>query len=68
MQGLSLGAVSRGYSALWCEGLSYGRAQALGCVGSGVKYTGLYLTLPPVMWDLPRPGIKPISLHWQVNS
>ena len=20
------------------------------------------------MWDLPRPGLKPVSLHWQVDS
>ena len=20
------------------------------------------------MWDLPRPGLEPVSLHWQVDS
>ena len=57
--GLSLVAVSRGYSSLWYEGISCCRAQSLGYMGSVVKYTGL--AAPSHVWDLPRPGIKPIS-------
>ena len=46
-----------------CGGFSCCRAQALG--HSGFCSCGARASLPRSMWDLPRPGIEPLSPAWQ---
>ena len=75
--GLSLVAVSRGYSLLaarglsYCSGFSCYRAQALECVGfcscssqaleCGLSSCGARASLPQGMWDLPGLGMEMVS-------
>ena len=71
VHGLSLVAGSRGYSlqalrASHCSGSSCCRARALGtwvsvAVAHGLSSYGSRAQLPWGRWDLPEPGIKPIS-------
>ena len=62
---LSLAVVSRGLlsscgeRASPCGGFSCCCAQALGC--RGFSSCGAWALLPRGMWNLPRPGIKPVS-------
>ena len=49
-----------------CGGFSCCRAQALG--HKGFKRGGTKVWLFQGMWNLPRPGIKLCSLHWQEDS
>ena len=51
--------VSRGYSLMWCTGLSCCREQALWT--TGFSSCGMWAYLPHRMWDLPRPGTEPKS-------
>ena len=72
MWGLSLAAVIRGYSscdaqASRCSGFSRCRAWALGpgasaVVSRGLSGCGARALLPYSMWNLPGPGIEPVSL------
>ena len=67
-RGLSLAGASRGFSAvavLLVAVASHCGAWALECLGSVLMAHGLSLT---AMWNLPRPGTKPCSLHWQANA
>ena len=62
--GLSLVAASGGYSSLWCVGLSLWWFLLLRSMGSrhmGFSSCGPRSQLLHGMWDLPRPGIKPVS-------
>ena len=74
--GLSLVAASRGYSLLWCAGFSLQwlfLLQRMGSRHAGFSSCGLralerrlcscgsWASLLRSMWDLPRPGIKPMS-------
>ena len=71
MYGLSLVAVSGGYSLLRCAGFSLGglsccRARALGVrapVVAALRLSscGARAQLLRGMWDLPRPGLEPVS-------
>ena len=68
--GLSLVAVSRGHSSLWCTGFSLDgffcwRAQALGAQALVVVMHGFICC---GMGDLPRAGIEPVSPALQVDS
>ena len=65
MCGLSLVMASRGYSLVEVLGLlitaaSHCRAQALAYIG--FSSCGTWAQLPHGMWNLPRPGIEPVSL------
>ena len=65
LHGLSLVAVSRGYSscgarASYCSGFSCCRAQAQGCMG--FNSCSSWAQLPQSMWDFPRSRIEPVSL------
>ena len=64
MRGLSLVAVSRGYSSLRCTGFSLQWLLLLQSMGSrhvGFSSCGTWAQLLRSMWDLPRPGLKPVS-------
>ena len=71
LHGFPLAVVSRGYPSLFaqaspCSGFSCCRAQALGVLASVVaeRRPSSYRTqaqLLYAMWDLPRPGIEPVS-------
>ena len=63
---LSLVAESGGYSSLRCVGFSCWETQALGTqatvvVVHGLSSCGTGAWLLCGMWDLPRPGLKPVS-------
>ena len=63
-RGLSLGAVSGGYSSLRCTGFSLQwllllQSTGSSCAGSVVVMHGLNLLRS--MWDLPPPGLEPVS-------
>ena len=84
VRGLSVVAVSRGYSLLQCAGFSLSWLlllwstgsrsagfsscgtwfQQLWLVGSRAQAQYLWCTglVAPRMWDLPRPGLEPVSL------
>ena len=58
-----------GFLELWCSGFSCG-AQALGAQASAVAVPrvggcGTWALLFHSRWDLPGPGIKPVSLALQ---
>ena len=64
--GLSLVAVSGGYSSLRCVGFSCCRTRALDArasvlVARGLSSCGVQPGLLCGMWDLPGPGIEPAS-------
>ena len=68
---LSLVAASGGYSSLWCVGFSLwwllllqsmgSRAQASVVVAHGLSSCGARAQLLRGIWDLPGPGLKPVS-------
>ena len=63
MRGLSLVAVTRGYCSCGAQashrgGFSCCRTQAL---ARGLRGCGTWALLLGGMWDLPRPGIEPLS-------
>ena len=73
---LSLVAVSEGYSSLWCTGFSLWQLLLLQSTGSGcmgfsscgsralehrLSSCGAWAQLLRGMWDLPGPGLKPVS-------
>ena len=75
-RGLSLVAASRGYSSLWCAGFSLRwllllRSTGSRCAGfsscgtraleSRLSSCGAQVQLFHGMWDLPRPGLEPVS-------
>ena len=72
VRGLSLAAVSRGYSpgmvhgASHCGGFSCCRAWAPGCMGSVFVACGL--SCPVVCGIFLDQGSNPCPLHWQVES
>ena len=49
-----------------CSGFSSCRAWALRQLG--FSSCGTWAQLPRSLWDLPGPGIEPVSLHWQTDS
>ena len=60
-RGLSLVAVSRGYSSLQCAGFSLRWLLLLQSAGSrhaGFSSCGTWTQLLHGMWDLPRPGLE----------
>ena len=62
--GLSLVAASGGHSSLWCTCLSLQWLLLLQSTGSrhaGFSSCGAWAQLLHGMWDLPRPGIEPVS-------
>ena len=75
--GFSLLAASRGYSGCSTQAFSCGGARVLGCVGFSSRSTqtqwlwllgsgtwtqcGARAQMLCSMWDLPRPGIRPVS-------
>ena len=62
--GFSLVAASGGYSSLWCVGFSLGWLLLLWSKGSrcaGFSSCGAWAQLFHSMWDLPRPGLEPMS-------
>ena len=71
MRGLSLVAVSGGYSSLRCVGFSLQWLLLLQSTGSrhtgsvvvahGLSSCGARALLLHGMWDLPRPGLEPVS-------
>ena len=76
VHGLSLAAASGGYSSLWCTGFSLWwllLLQSMGSRHTGFSSSGLralegrlsscgaWAQLLHGMWDLPRPGIEPMS-------
>ena len=76
MRVLSLVAVSRGYSLLWCEGFSLEWLLLLRSTGSRrggfrscgsrapehrISNCGARAYLLRDMWDLPGPGLEPVS-------
>ena len=64
MRGLSLVAASGGHSSLWCAGLSLSRPLLLvehRLQTRRLSSCGSRAQLPRGMWDLPRPGLEPVS-------
>ena len=70
VRGLSLVAASGGHSSSHCAGLSLSQplisehrlqTPRLSSCGSRAQ-------LLCAMWDPPRPGLEPVSLHWQADS
>ena len=64
MRGLSLVATSGGHSSSRCAGLSLSRPFPLRSTGSrsaGSVVCGSRAQLLRSMWDLPRPGLEPVS-------
>ena len=71
VRGLSLVAVSGGYSSLWCTGFSLRWLLLLQSTGSrpagsvvvahGLSSCGARAQLLRSMWDLPRPGLEHVS-------
>ena len=61
--GATLSLWSRGFSLQWLLSL-----QSMGSRCSGFSSCGAQAQLVCGMWDLPRPGIKPLSLHQQADS
>ena len=64
VHGLSLVAESRGYSSLRCTGFSLRWPPLLWSMGSrraGFSSCGSRAQLLRGMWDLPRPGLEPMS-------
>ena len=62
--GLSLVAASGGYSLLWCTGFSVQWLHPLPSMGyrhMGFSSCGTRAQLLRSMWDLPEPGIEPVS-------
>ena len=62
---------SCGRWSCWCSGFSWRWQPLLQRVGSracGLSNYGAWAQLPRGMWDLPRPGTKPLSPAWKVNS
>ena len=69
-RGLSLVAMSRGYSSLRCAGSRHGgfsscASRALEC---RLSSCGSWASLLRGMWDLPGQGLNPCPLHWQADS
>ena len=70
-RGLTLVAVSGGYSLLWCVGFSLWWLLLLRTMGSrrvgsvvavhGLSSCGTRASLLRGMWDLPGPGLEPVS-------
>ena len=63
-RGLSLVAESGGYSSLRCEGFSLRWLLLLRSTGSrhkGFSSSGTWAQLLRRMWDIPRPGLEPVS-------
>ena len=67
--GLSLIVVSRDYSSLRCLGFSVWWLLLLWSTGSHVAFRTciLWASLPRGVWNLPRPGIEPMTVHWQAD-
>ena len=64
-RGLSLVAASGGFSSLWCVGFSLRWLLLLWSTGSrraGFCSCGARALLLRGMWDLPGPGLEPVSL------
>ena len=63
LQGLSLVVASRGHSSSQCAGLSLSRPLLLQSTGSRRTHSncGSRAQLFRGMWDLPRPGLEPMS-------
>ena len=64
MRGLSLVAASGGYSSLWCTGFSLRWLLSLRSTGSrhvGFSSCGARALLLRGLWDIPRPGLEPMS-------
>ena len=62
--GFSLVAASRGYSSLWCTGLSLRWLLLLQSMGSrrvGFSSCGARASLLRAMWVPPGPGLEPVS-------
>ena len=73
MPGLSLVAASGGHSSLWFLASHCCGAQALGLWAStaavcGLDSCGTQAWLLRGMWDLPRPGIEPMSPAFKADS
>ena len=71
MQGLSLVAVSRGHSSLWCTGLSLSRPLLLQSTGS--RHAGSVVvahgpSCSAACGIFPDQGSNPRPLHWQADS
>ena len=70
---LSLVVTSWGYSLLQCMGLSLRwllllLSKDFSSCGTWAQLLWYRAQLLCGMWNLPRPGIEPVSLHWQANS
>ena len=70
---LSLVVTSWGYSLLQCTGLSLRwplllLSKDFSSCGTWAQLLWCRAQLLCGMWNLPRPGIEPVSLHWQANS
>ena len=61
VQGLSLVAASGGHSSLRCVGLLLSRPLLLRSTGSRRAGSVIVAHGPSCMWDLPRPGLEPVS-------
>ena len=70
---LSLVVTSWGYSLLQCTSLSLRwllllLSKDFSSCGTWAQLLWYRAQLLCGMWNLPRPGIEPVSLHWQANS
>ena len=61
VRGLSPVAASRGHSSLRCAGLSLSQPLLLQSTGSRRAGSVVVAQLLRGMWDLPRPGLEPVS-------
>ena len=78
VRGLPLVAASGGHSSSRCGGHSSSRCTGLSLSRPlaaehrlqtrRLSYCGSRAELLRGMWDLPRPGLEPMSLHWQADS
>ena len=70
LHGLSLLAVSRGYSCLRCAGFSLRWLLVWSTASRApeLQYCSTQAQLLCSMWNIPRLGIKPMTLHWSVDS
>ena len=57
---LTVGTWASHCGGFFCRGASDRERRRRSC--------GLQAELLCSMWDLPGPGIKPVSLHWQMDS